>query len=150
MGECWRKLARSQSRTCHFLWQLYFFPLWFLSWYWKKVLCVKGFVIHIETEDSIQQSDFFFWKKRIYTEWFAHAIAPPDDSTHVLPLSSVSKIESFSLLIMVMVHGSAVMGGARVQFTGRSRGLTGLIFVRKNSCTYQDPHRFLSWTIWSS
>ena len=124
MGECWRKLARAQSRTGHFLRPLYFFSFWFLSWYWKKVLYIKDFVIHIETEDLIQQNDFF-WKKRIYNEWFAHAIARPDDSTHVTPLLSVSKIESFSLLIMVMVHGTAVMGGACVQFTW---GLTGFDF----------------------
>ena len=69
-------------------------------------------------DERLNSAKRFFWKKRIHNEWFAHAIAPPDDSTHVTPLPSVSKIESFSLLIMVMVHGSAVMGGARVQFAG--------------------------------
>ena len=101
-------------------------------------------------DERLNSAKRFFWKKRIHNEWFAHAIAPPDDSTHVTPLPSVSKIESFSLLIMVMVHGSEVMVGAGDQFTGRSCLLTRLIFVRNYSCTYQDPHRFLSWTIWSS
>ena len=59
MGEWWRKLARAQSRTRHFLLPLYL-------WYWKKVLCVKGWVIHIETEDSIQQSDFFLKEKNLH------------------------------------------------------------------------------------
>ena len=59
MGEWWRKLARAQSCTRHFLLPLYL-------WYWKKVLSVKGCVIHIETEDSIQQSDFFLKEKNLH------------------------------------------------------------------------------------
>ena len=53
-------------------------------------------------------SKTIFSKEKVCKEWCAHAIAWADYSTHVILLLSVSKIKSFSLLIVIkqMVNGS--------------------------------------------
>jgi len=95
---------RVQSRTRHFLRGHSIFSLRLQRFCLdteRKFKNVKGFVIHIETEDSIQQNGFLK-EKNLYTALndLRAPIARTDDNTHVIPLLSFSKIKSFSLLIV--------------------------------------------------